>query len=43
MLVEQKEMIVDCITLFESVRIGGKLVYQPIFTGELKNNKNILK
>ena len=42
-LVEQKEMIVDCITLFESVRIGGKLVYQPIFTGELKNNKNILK
>ncbi len=44
-LVEQKEIIVDCITLFESVRIGSKLRYQPIFTQGLKkkNHKNIPK
>ena len=37
--VEPKEIIVDCITLFESVRIGGKLIYKPIFTEELKKEK----
>ena len=31
-VVEQKQIEVDCITLFESVRIGRKLLYQPIFT-----------
>ena len=30
-VVEQKEMLVDAITLFESVRIKGKLVYRPLF------------
>ena len=31
-VVEQKQIEVDCITLFESVRMGRKLLYQPIFT-----------
>lgn len=35
-LVEQKEILVDCITLFESVRIGAKLIYRPLFTKELQ-------
>lgn len=37
--VEPKEMHVDSMTLFESVRIGGKLIYRPLFTQQLKQIK----
>ena len=37
--VEQKQIEVDSITLFESVRIGAKLVYRPLFIQELKERK----
>ena len=39
LLVEQKEILVDCITLFESVRIGTKLIYRPLFTEEFQKKK----
>lgn len=38
-VVEQKEILVDSITLFESVRVGGKLIYKPLFTQQLKQTK----
>lgn len=34
-VVEQREILVESITLFESTRIKGKLLYRPIFTQNL--------
>lgn len=41
--IEKKEISVNCLSLMESVRIGSKLIYRPLYTHRLKAGSNIQK